>query len=122
MYLSLYQRNSLNLNQMIRMFCNNSIKKEIFRIHKRALYLVCKDYVSTFHELLEKAFFQKTHAILRALVLEMHRSQISPKFIREIIKADISCDRKKILISMKMIKYRYPQTLVIFFVRSKQFL
>ena len=67
------------------MFCNKTINRKIDRLHERALRLAYKDYVSNFHELLEKG---KSVTIrkrnLRALVIEMYK--IYHKIIPSLIK------------------------------------
>ena len=70
------------------MFCNKTINRKIDRLHERALRLAYKDYVSNFHELLEKDKSVTIHERnLRALVIEMYKidHKISPSFIRELV-------------------------------------
>ena len=70
------------------MFCNKTINRKIDRLHERALRLAYKDYVSNFHELLEKDKSVTIHnRNLRALVIEMYKihHKISPSFIRELV-------------------------------------
>ena len=70
------------------MFCSKTINRKIDRLHERALRLAYKDYVSSFHELLEKDKSVTIHnRNLRALVIEMYKihHKISPSFIRELV-------------------------------------
>ena len=70
------------------MFCSKTINRKIDRLHERALRLAYKDYVSNFHELLEKDKSVTIHSRnLRALVIEMYKihHKISPSFIRELV-------------------------------------
>ena len=56
------------------MFWNKTINGKIDKLNERALRLAYKDYVSNFHELLEKDKSVTIHKRnLRALVIEMYK-------------------------------------------------
>ena len=77
------------------MFCNKTINRKIDRLHKSALRLAYKDYLSNFHELVEKDKFVRMHKRnFRALVIEMHKihQKISPGFTRDLVaEEDAKC-------------------------------
>ena len=64
------------------------------RLHERALQIAHKDYVSNFHEFLEKSKPVTMHTRnIRALVTKMYKihHNISPSFMIKIMdKADVS--------------------------------
>ena len=43
------------------MFCGKTQNKEIDRVHKRALRILCNDYTSSFEELLQKTGSDRIH-------------------------------------------------------------
>ena len=56
------------------MFCNKTINRKIDRLHERALRLAYKDYVSNFHELLEKNKSVTIHKCnLRAIFIGIYK-------------------------------------------------
>ena len=86
--LKTFFESQFNYCPLIWMFCNKTINRKIDRLHERALRLAYKDYVSNFHELLEKDKSVTIHKRnLRALVIEMYKidHKISPSFIRELV-------------------------------------
>ena len=86
--LKTFFESQFNYCPLIWMFCSKTINRKIDRLHERALRLAYKDYVSSFHELLEKDKSVTIHnRNLRALVIEMYKihHKISPSFIRELV-------------------------------------
>ena len=86
--LKTFFESQFNYCPLIWMFCSKTINRKIDRLHERALRLAYKDYVSNFHELLEKDKSVTIHnRNLRALVIEMYKihHKISPSFIRELV-------------------------------------
>ena len=60
---------------MIWLFYSKTVNNEINRTHKRALKILCKDYESTFEELLERDNTKPTHTKnLQKLMIEIHKS------------------------------------------------
>ena len=69
-------------------FCYKSINRKVDRLYERALLLAYEDYVSNFHELLEKRKSVTIHRRnIRSLVIEMYKIhlKISSSFIRELV-------------------------------------